>query len=87
MIDEVDAFPFAADPGLNYAAEQAKKESGALLYLTATPSKELQRQERQKNFQLVIYLQGIMDIRCLEIRLKLTSRWRQSLVKSVYLVQ
>ncbi len=51
VIDEVDAFPFAADPGLAFAAERAKKLTGALLYLTATPSKELQRQERQqKNF-------------------------------------
>lgn len=81
VIDEVDAFPFAADPGLNYAAEQAKKESGALLYLTATPSKELQRQERQKKLS-VSYLPARYHGHPLpEIRLKLTSRWRQSLVK------
>lgn len=81
VIDEVDAFPFAADPGLNYAAEQAKKESGSLLYLTATPSKELQRQERQKKLS-VSYLPARYHGHPLpEIRLKLTSRWRQGLVK------
>lgn len=81
VIDEVDAFPFAADPGLNYAAQQAKKESGALLYLTATPSKELSRLERQKRLS-VSYLPARYHGHPLpEIKFKLTSHWRQSLVK------
>ncbi len=37
VIDEVDAFPYAADPGLHFAVQQAKKTAGAALYLTATP--------------------------------------------------
>lgn len=41
IIDEVDAFPFAANPRLHYAVNQAVKPQGALLYLTATPSREL----------------------------------------------
>ncbi|WP_353886825.1 helicase-related protein [uncultured Secundilactobacillus sp.] len=47
VVDEVDAFPFASDPGLKYASEQAKKPNGALLYLTATPSDWLQRAARK----------------------------------------
>lgn len=82
VIDEVDAFPFAADPGLNYAAEQAKKESGALLYLTATPSKELQRQERQKKLSVSYLPARYHGYPLPEIRLKLTDRWRQVLVKN-----
>lgn len=81
VIDEVDAFPFAADPGLHYAAEQAKKEAGALLYLTATPSKMLLRQERQKKLT-VSYLPARYHGHPLPaIRVKLTSRWRHSLTK------
>ncbi|CAM3254221.1 DEAD/DEAH box helicase [Lactiplantibacillus plajomi] len=47
IIDEVDAFPFAANPRLYYAVEHAKKANGALLYLTATPSRELLRGVRR----------------------------------------
>lgn len=47
VIDEVDAFPFAADPGLHFAVDQAKKVTGAALYLTATPSRQLLRQVKR----------------------------------------
>ncbi|GAX03218.1 competence protein ComFA [Secundilactobacillus pentosiphilus] len=81
VVDEVDAFPFAADPGLNYAAEQAKKEAGALLYLTATPSKALLRQEKQKQLTVSYLPARYHGYPLPEIKLKLTSRWRQSLAK------
>lgn len=47
IIDEVDAFPFAANPRLAFAVKQALKPDGALLYLTATPSPALLRQVRR----------------------------------------
>lgn len=37
IIDEVDAFPYHADPGLMYASKQALKETHTMIYLTATP--------------------------------------------------
>ncbi|SEO58940.1 competence protein ComFA [Amphibacillus marinus] len=37
IIDEVDAFPYHADPNLSYATNRALKQSGSLVYLTATP--------------------------------------------------
>ena len=43
IIDEVDAFPFNIDQSLQYAAVKAKKEKGALIFLSATPSKKMQR--------------------------------------------
>ena len=46
IIDEVDAFPFAANPRLAFAVTQATKTDGAVLYLTATPSQALLRQAR-----------------------------------------
>lgn len=43
IIDEIDAFPFNIDQSLQYAAKKARKENGALLFLSATPSKNMQR--------------------------------------------
>ncbi|GAP03168.1 ATP-dependent DNA helicase/translocase [Fructobacillus pseudoficulneus] len=47
VIDEVDAFPYRGDPVLNYAVNQARKQGGVLVYLTATPTPDLLRQVRQ----------------------------------------
>ncbi len=44
VIDEVDAFPFSMDTHLQYAAKTAAKPQATTVYLTATPSREWQRQ-------------------------------------------
>ncbi|WP_430790947.1 DEAD/DEAH box helicase [Virgibacillus flavescens] len=43
IIDEVDAFPFHADPSLPYAADRAKKTVSTTIYLTATPRNNYQK--------------------------------------------
>ncbi|KJE28600.1 DEAD/DEAH box helicase family protein [Geobacillus kaustophilus] len=43
IVDEVDAFPYSAEPMLEYAVSQARKEQASLIYLTATPSRAWQR--------------------------------------------
>ncbi|MCY8424058.1 DEAD/DEAH box helicase [Bacillus vallismortis] len=43
IVDEVDAFPYSADPTLQFAVQKAKKKISTLVYLSATPSKELKR--------------------------------------------
>ncbi|WP_246570085.1 DEAD/DEAH box helicase [Lentibacillus saliphilus] len=49
IIDEVDAFPFHADPSLPFATYRAKKTLGTTIYLTATPRKQQRnRIKRQK---------------------------------------
>ena len=50
IIDEVDAFPFVDDQGLHYASRQALIPGGTLVYLTATPSRELLHAVRRKEF-------------------------------------
>ncbi|MFD1173691.1 DEAD/DEAH box helicase [Oceanobacillus picturae] len=40
IIDEIDAFPFHADPSLSFAAERAIKLDSTTIYLTATPRKQ-----------------------------------------------
>jgi len=42
VIDEIDAFPFHADPSLAFAANRSKKSSCTTIYLTATPRKNHQ---------------------------------------------
>jgi len=44
IIDEIDAFPFHADPSLPYAANRARKQQGTTIYLTATPRETHQKQ-------------------------------------------
>lgn len=43
IIDEVDAFPYAGDPFLAQAVKRALAVDGRLVYLSATPSKEIKQ--------------------------------------------
>lgn len=53
IIDEVDAFPYSADPSLQYAVHQAKKEISAMIYLTATPNAEFKQKSNKNKIQTV----------------------------------
>lgn len=44
IIDEIDAFPYHADPMLPYVTNRAVVEHATTIYLTATPRQALQRQ-------------------------------------------
>jgi competence protein ComFA len=46
IIDEVDAFPYTADPSLQFAVGQARKHISSLIFLTATPNEKWQRECR-----------------------------------------
>ncbi|WP_206853624.1 DEAD/DEAH box helicase [Candidatus Enterococcus mangumiae] len=46
VVDEVDAFPFVGDLGLNYAVRTALQPSGKLIYLSATPDDRLLKKSR-----------------------------------------
>lgn len=48
IIDEMDAFPYHADPSLPFAAKRARKNVSTTIYLTATPRKA-QRIRVKKN--------------------------------------
>ena len=48
IIDEVDSFPYAMDKGLHFAAQQALKAKGSLIFLTATPDGKLLSDSKQK---------------------------------------
>lgn len=54
IIDEVDAFPFYLDHSLQFAADKARKEESSLIYLSATPSNELQKEAEKGELRTVI---------------------------------
>ncbi|WP_412857612.1 DEAD/DEAH box helicase [Bacillus sp. 179-C3.3 HS] len=43
IIDEVDAFPYSIDDRLQFAVKKAMREKGVTIYLSATPSKKMQK--------------------------------------------
>lgn len=80
IIDEVDAFPYAANPLLFFASQQAVKESGGQLFLTATPGAHLLRAVRRHQLA-VAYLPLRYHGHLLpSIHCHLVPRWRQQLL-------
>lgn len=77
IIDEVDAFPFAANPRLEFAVDQALKPSGALLYLTATPSRALMKQVRRGQLSLSYLPLRFHQHLLPTIQVSLVSKWLQ----------
>ncbi|NMV48246.1 DNA/RNA helicase [Lactobacillus reuteri] len=79
IIDEVDAFPYAANASLLYATKQAIKENGGCLYLTATPGDALLREIKSKRL-VVNYLPLRYHGHLLpQIKVRLAFGWRQRL--------
>lgn len=77
VIDEVDAFPFAANPMLFYASQQAIKEKGGLLFLTATPGAALLQQVRRRQLTAVYLPLRYHGHLLPEIHRHLAPRWRK----------
>lgn len=46
ILDEVDAFPYSVDETLQYAVQNARKDVSSMVYLTATPNRQWQRECR-----------------------------------------
>lgn len=47
ILDEVDAFPYSVDEALQYAVNHARKDMSSLIYLTATPNEQWQKECRK----------------------------------------
>lgn len=53
ILDEVDAFPYSVDEALQVAVKQARKDNSSLIYLTATPNEQWQKECRQGKREFV----------------------------------
>ena len=79
IIDEVDAFPYAANASLLYATKQAIKKNGGCLYSTATPGDALLREIKSKRL-VVNYLPLRYHGHLLpQIKVRLAFGWRRRL--------
>ncbi|MDO4902667.1 MAG: helicase-related protein [Limosilactobacillus sp.] len=81
VIDEVDAFPFAANPQLFYAANRSIKETGGQLFLTATPGGYLLRESKAKRLKTTYLPLRFHGFLLPTIRLNLARNWRTNLAK------
>ena len=79
VVDEVDSFPFAMDPGLQYACQQAIKVDGGLLYLTATPGRDLLAANRRGELSISYLARRFHNHPLPEIQLVLVPTWRARL--------
>ncbi|CAJ1203737.1 DEAD/DEAH box helicase family protein [Companilactobacillus nantensis] len=52
VIDEVDSYPLAGNQMLHHAIKKAKKDVGMIVYLSATPPKELLTQVKQQKISI-----------------------------------
>ncbi|MBO0473390.1 competence protein ComFA [Enterococcus sp. DIV0840] len=81
IIDEVDAFPFVDNPLLQYGVNQAIKKNSSLVYLTATPTKELTKKTAQNQLKTSI-LPARYHRRILPVpKMKWCSRWHEKIKK------
>lgn len=55
IIDEIDAFPFHADPSLPFATKRARKKLASTIYLTATPRSDLLNKNPETVFVPIRY--------------------------------
>lgn len=84
IIDEVDAFPFVNNKQLAYGVSKSLKPNSSLIYLTATPTRDLLKKTEQKKL-LVSILPGRYHRRKLPIpELKWCSNWEMQIKRQQF---
>ncbi|MDW7675467.1 MAG: DEAD/DEAH box helicase family protein, partial [Bacillota bacterium] len=53
VLDEVDAYPYKDNQMLHYAVWRAKKEGGKIIFMSATPSKEMYQKAKKGKMKLI----------------------------------
>lgn len=82
IIDEVDAFPFHSDDSLQFAANKAKKKEGSLIFLSATPSRSMQGQVKNKKLLATILPARYHGYPLPVPQLKWCNHWHRKLLKN-----
>lgn len=81
IIDEIDAFPFDTDKGLQFAAQKAKKATGSIIYLSATPNKKMRQAIAQKKLTASILPARYHGYPLPEPKAIWAGDWRKAIVK------
>lgn len=81
IIDEVDAFPYHADPSLPYATNRAAKPDATRIYLTATPRQAFKKRSAQGKLPTVFVPTRFHGQPLPEPKLKLTLTLKKSLAR------
>lgn len=81
IIDEIDAFPFDTDKGLQFAAQKAKKTDGSLIYLSATPNKKMRQDIAQKKLTASILPARYHGYALPEPKAMWAGDWRNAIIK------
>lgn len=83
IIDEIDAFPFHSDDALKFAANKARKEKAALIYLSATPSPSMQKDVKKNKIKSTILPARYHGYPLPEPRLMWCSKWESRILKKL----
>lgn len=79
IVDEVDSFPYANDPMLATAVQQARHPESAVFYLTATPTAALQRQVKRQRLPVSYLARRFHGHPLPNITVKRVGNWRKNL--------
>ena len=83
IIDEIDAFPFHSDDSLKFAANKARKEKAALIYLSATPSPSMQKDVKKNKIESTILPARYHGYPLPEPRLMWCPKWQVNVLKKL----
>lgn len=81
VVDEVDAFPYAANSTLLFATDQAVKVDGGLLLMTATPGRVLLHQAHRGQLQVSYLPLRYHGHPLPQVKEILVTGWRKKVVK------
>ena len=81
IIDEIDAFPFDTDKALQFAAQKAKKTDGTIIYLSATPNKQMRQDIAQKKLAASVLPARYHGFALPEPKAIWVGDWRKSILK------
>ncbi|MEC1750678.1 ATP-dependent helicase ComFA [Bacillus mojavensis] len=82
IVDEVDAFPYSADQTLQFAVQKARKKNSTLVYLSATPPKELKRKTYKGELKSVRIPARYHQKPLPEPRFQWCGNWKKKLIRN-----
>jgi competence protein ComFA len=77
IVDEIDAFPFVNEKMLQVGVKNALKKSAALIYLTATPTKNLLKDVQKKKLEMATLPARFHKYQLVVPKFCWVSRWYQ----------